>query len=57
MRGCGALTDLAISNDGDLVGEREGLVLVVRHEDGRRAGVLQYASNVSANRGSQTRVE
>ena len=51
------LPDDAVAQDDDPVGERQGLVLVVRHVDGRRAELVVDAPDLRAHLEAQLRVE
>ncbi len=56
-RGLGGLHDDAVAHYGDEVGDAQGLFLVVRDEDARRAGGLEGGADVLAERAAQGRVE
>ena len=51
------LPDDAVAQDDDPVGERQGLVLVVRHVDGGRAELVVDAPDLGAHLEAQLRVE
>ena len=52
-----ALTDASVPDDGDLVGHRQRLVLIVGHQHGRRARFLQHLLDVRPDRRTEAGVE